>query len=75
MLPELGGIEDANAAVIHASALVRGVVEMRLELAWEAEIKQGVLIPGLRVVHSVRSTYYAINRRGIVDHSRWLRTG
>ena len=32
VLPLLGGVEDANAAVVHAPALVRGVVEMRLEL-------------------------------------------
>jgi len=36
VLPLLGGVEDANAAVVHAPPLERGVVEMRLELPSEA---------------------------------------
>jgi hypothetical protein len=35
-LAKLGGIEDANAGVVHLAALERGVVEMRVDLPFEA---------------------------------------
>ena len=35
-LAKLGSIEDADAAVVHVPGLVQGVVEMRLELPFEA---------------------------------------
>ena len=35
-LPKLGGIEDANARVVHLPALQRGVVEMRFDLPFQS---------------------------------------
>ena len=41
VLAKLGGIEDADAAVVHAPALVQRVVEMRLELSLGAGFERG----------------------------------
>ena len=41
VLAKLGGVEDADAAVVHAPALVQRVVEMRLELSLGAEFEGG----------------------------------